>query len=228
MFLTGSFALFGPNNFPFAFNSVAGGDFAAAIAAGNPVIGKGNSSHPGTTRLLAEEALAATEDTGMPAATVQLIYRTSHQVGAEMVSHSKIGATGYTGSRGAGLVLKETADRAGKPIYLELSSINPVVILPGALAERGAEIADEFDRTQELVDQVLGQHTPMRRTPPRPSDSACTATASSSPEAPWWPRRMRIAASGRPRHRGGPRARSSPRAAPGTERAVPPRAARCL
>ena len=142
--LGGGVAVFGPNNFPFAFNSVAGGDFAAAIAAGNPVIGKGNSSHPGTSRLLAEEALAATEETGMPAATVQLIYRTSHQVGAEMVSHPKIGATGYTGSRGAGLVLKEAADRAGKPIYLELSSINPVVILPGALAERGAEIADEF------------------------------------------------------------------------------------
>lgn len=142
--LGGGVAVFGPNNFPFAFNSVAGGDFAAAIAAGNPVIGKGNSSHPGTTRLLAEEAHGAAADTGMPAATVQLIYRTNHAVGAELVSHPKIGATGYTGSRGAGLVLKEAADKAGKPIYLELSSINPVVILPGALAERGAEIADEF------------------------------------------------------------------------------------
>ena len=142
--LGGGVAVFGPNNFPFAFNSVAGGDFAAAIAAGNPVIGKGNSSHPGTSRLLAEEALGAAEDTGMPAATVQLIYRTNHEVGARLVSHPKIGATGYTGSRGAGLVLKETADKAGKPIYMELSSINPVVILPGALAERGEEIADEF------------------------------------------------------------------------------------
>ncbi|MEE3258884.1 MAG: aldehyde dehydrogenase (NADP(+)), partial [Candidatus Latescibacterota bacterium] len=142
--LGGGVAVFGPNNFPFAFNSVAGGDFAAAIAAGNPVIGKGNSSHPGTTRLLAEEAHGAAADTGMPAATVQLIYRTNHAVGAELVSHPKIGATGYTGSRGAGLVLKEAADKAGKPIYLELSSINPVVILPGALAERGEEIADEF------------------------------------------------------------------------------------
>ena len=142
--LGGAVAVFGPNNFPFAFNSVAGGDFAAAIAAGNPVIGKGNSSHPGTTRLLAEEAHGATQDTGMPAATVQLIYRTSHAVGAQLVSHPKIGATGYTGSRGAGLVLKEAADKAGKPIYLELSSINPVVILPGALAERGVDIAEEF------------------------------------------------------------------------------------
>lgn len=142
--LGGGVAVFGPNNFPLAFNSVAGGDFAAAIAAGNPVIGKGNSSHPGTTRLLAEEALAAARDTGMPDATVQLIYRTNHDVGKRLVSHPKIAATGYTGSRGAGLVLKEAADKAGKPVYMELSSINPVYVLPGALKERGEAIVEEF------------------------------------------------------------------------------------
>lgn len=142
--IEGGVAVFGPNNFPFAFNSVAGGDFVAAIAAGCPVIAKANSSHPGTTRLLAEEAFAAVTQTGLPAATVQLIYRTDHEVGKRLVSHPLIGATGYTGSRAAGLNLKEAADRAGKPIYLELSSINPVYILPGALRERGAEIAEEF------------------------------------------------------------------------------------
>jgi alpha-ketoglutaric semialdehyde dehydrogenase len=142
--LGGGVAVFGPNNFPFAFNSLAGGDFAAAIAAGNPVIGKGNSSHPGTTRLFAEEALVAAQECGMPDATVQLIYRTDHEVGKTLVSHPLIGATGYTGSRSAGLTLKATADQAGKPIYLELSSINPVVLLPGALKERGAELVDEF------------------------------------------------------------------------------------
>ena len=142
--LEGGVAVFGPNNFPLAFNSVAGGDFAAAIAAGNPVIGKANSSHPGTTRLLAEEALQAAKEVGLPPAMVQLIYRTDHKTGEQLVSHPKIGATGYTGSRGAGLVLKAAADKAGKPIYLELSSINPVVVLPGALAERSAELADEF------------------------------------------------------------------------------------
>tara|TARA_B100001250_G_scaffold131545_1_gene112322 strand:+ start:2638 stop:4227 length:1590 start_codon:yes stop_codon:yes gene_type:complete len=142
--LGGGVAVFGPNNFPLAFNSVAGGDFAAAIAAGNPVIGKGNSSHPGTTQMLAEEAFAATQDSGMPPSTVQLIYRTDHEVGKFLVSHSKIGATGYTGSRGAGLALKEAADKAGKPVYMELSSINPVYILPGALRDRGEEIAEEF------------------------------------------------------------------------------------
>lgn len=142
--LAGGVAVFGPNNFPLAFNSVSGGDFAAAIAAGNPVIGKGNTSHPGTTRLLAEEAFAAARETGMPDATVQVIYRTHHEVGKRLVSHPLIGATGYTGSRSAGLVLKQAADQAGKPIYLELSSINPVLILPGALKERGEDIVNEF------------------------------------------------------------------------------------
>jgi alpha-ketoglutaric semialdehyde dehydrogenase len=136
--------VFGPNNFPFAFNSAAGGDFAAAIAAGNPVIAKANTSHPGTTRLLAEEAHAALTETGLPPATVQLIYRTSHADGARLVADPRTGATGYTGSRRAGLQLKAAADAAGKPIYLELSSVNPVVILPGALATRGEKIAEEF------------------------------------------------------------------------------------
>ena len=142
--LEGGVVVFGPNNFPFAFGSISGGDFAAAVAAGNPVIAKANSSHPGTTRLFAEEALEAVKNLGLPNGMVQLIYRTHHDVGERLVSHPLVGATGYTGSRVAGLVLKNAADRAGKPIYLELSSVNPVVILPGALQERGAEIAEEF------------------------------------------------------------------------------------
>ena len=140
----GPICVFGPNNFPFAFGSVSGGDFAAAIAAGNPVIGKANSSHPETTRLFAQEAIEALRETGLPPATVQLIYRTSHSDGERLVADQRVGATGYTGSRSAGLALKAAADRAGKPIYLELSSVNPVVITPGALAERGDEIAGEF------------------------------------------------------------------------------------
>ena len=140
----GPVAVFGPNNFPFAFNSIAGGDFAAAVAAGNPVIAKGHSSHPGTTRLLAEAIHEAATETAMPAGFVQLIYRTSHEDGAKLVGHPLLGATGYTGARSAGLVLKEAADRGGNPIYLELSSINPVFILPGALEERLEALADEF------------------------------------------------------------------------------------
>jgi alpha-ketoglutaric semialdehyde dehydrogenase len=142
--LGGPVAVFGPNNFPLAFNSAAGGDFAAAIAAGNPVIAKANTSHPGTTRLFAEEAFAAARETGLPPATVQLLYRLRHEDGAYLVSHPLLGATAYTGSRASGLELKEAADQAGKPIYLELSSINPVFILPGALRERAEEIAGEF------------------------------------------------------------------------------------
>lgn len=142
--LDGPVVVFGPNNFPLAFGSASGGDFAAAIAAGNPVIAKANSSHPGTTRLFAEIALSVIKDLGLPSGTVQLIYRTPHDVGERLVSHPSVGATGYTGSRGAGLVLKKAADLAGKPIYLELSSINPVVILPGALEEKEDEIAEEF------------------------------------------------------------------------------------
>jgi NADP-dependent aldehyde dehydrogenase len=140
----GPVCVFGPNNFPFAFNSASGGDFAAAIAAGNPVIAKANTSHPGTTRLFAELAQKAVTQCELHPATVQLIYRTSHADGERLVSDPRAGATGYTGSREAGLNLKAAADRAGKPIYLELSSINPVVILPGAIAERLDAIADEF------------------------------------------------------------------------------------
>ena len=140
----GPVCVFGPNNFPFAFGSVSGGDFAAAIAAGNPVIGKANSSHPDTTRLFAELALEAAQATDVPDSIVQLIYRTSHADGERLVADQRLGATGYTGSRGAGLKLKAAADVAGKPIYLELSSVNPVVILPGALESRGDEIVDEF------------------------------------------------------------------------------------
>jgi alpha-ketoglutaric semialdehyde dehydrogenase len=140
----GPVVVFGPNNFPLAFNSVAGGDFAAAIATGNPVIAKANTSHPGTTLLLAKEAQAAADEAGLPTGWIQLLYRTSHADGERLVSDPRIAATGYTGSRNAGLKLKAAADKAGKPIYLELSSVNPVVILPGALEERLDDIAGQF------------------------------------------------------------------------------------
>ena len=140
----GPVIVFGPNNFPFAFNSASGGDFAAAIAAGNPVIAKANTSHPGTTRMLAGEAHIAAEETDMPSGIVQLLYRTGHDDGERLVSDPRGGAIGYTGSRHAGLKLKAAADAAGKPFYAELSSVNPVVILPGALDERLEDIAGQF------------------------------------------------------------------------------------
>jgi alpha-ketoglutaric semialdehyde dehydrogenase len=144
--LGGPIVVFGPNNFPFAFNSIAGGDFVAAIASGNPVIGKANTGHPGTSRMLAELAFEAARALDLPSAFVQLIYRTPPDVGFTLVSHPSVAATGFTGSKNAGLQLKAAADRAGKPIYLEMSSVNPIFILPGALEERSAAIArDLFD-----------------------------------------------------------------------------------
>jgi 2,5-dioxopentanoate dehydrogenase len=142
--LGGPVVVFGPNNFPFAFNSAAGGDFAAAIAAGNPVIAKANPGHAGTTKIFAEAALEAVVSSGLPESTVQLIYRTKSDVGLQLVSHPFIGATGFTGGRAGGLKLKEAADKAGKPIYLEMSSVNPIFILPGALNERLDAIAAEL------------------------------------------------------------------------------------
>jgi len=137
-------AVFGPNNFPFAFNAVSGGDFAAAIAAGNPVICKAHPSHPMTTKLLAEVAHSAARDAGLPPAMVQLIYRLRHEDGAAFAGHRKLGAIGFTGGRRGGLSLKGPADAAGIPIYLEMSSVNPVFVLSGALRSRGDEIAEEF------------------------------------------------------------------------------------
>ncbi len=140
----GPVCVFGPNNFPLAFGSISGGDFAAAVAAGNPVLAKANTSHPATTQAFAREALVACREAGLPEGTVQLLYRLSHADGERLVADPRVGATAYTGSRSAGLRLKAAADRAGKPIYLELSSVNPVILLPGVLRERAAAVADEF------------------------------------------------------------------------------------
>ena len=140
----GPVCVFGPNNFPFAFNSLAGGDFAAAIASGNPVIGKANSSHPATTKRFAELAKQAIEKTGMPKGLVQLLYRTSHVDGERMVGDPRLAAIGYTGSRNAGLQLKSVADKVGKPFYAELSSVNPIVYMPGAMKERVEKLIEEY------------------------------------------------------------------------------------
>jgi NADP-dependent aldehyde dehydrogenase len=140
----GPVCVFGPNNFPFAFNSLAGGDFAAAIASGNPVIGKANSSHPATTKRFAELAKQAIEKTEMPKGLVQLLYRTSHVDGERMVGDPRLAAIGYTGSRNAGLQLKPVADKVGKPFYAELSSVNPIVYMPGAMKERVEKLIEEY------------------------------------------------------------------------------------
>ncbi|MBA3469452.1 MAG: aldehyde dehydrogenase family protein [Herpetosiphonaceae bacterium] len=142
--LSAPVVVFGPNNFPFAYNAVAGGDFASAIAARNPVIAKAHPSQPATSQRLAELALQALGEAGLPAATVQMLYHLPPELGLELVAHPAIGAAAFTGSRRGGLALKAAADAAGKPIYLELSSVNPVVLLAGALDERPGDLATEF------------------------------------------------------------------------------------
>src|SRR5271163_4857543 len=97
----GPVVIFGPNNVPFAFNGISGGDFAAAIAAGNPVIAKAHPHHPNTTRLLAEQAFKALQQTGLPLATVQMIYNISNENGLKLVSDLRVGAVAFTGSRNA-------------------------------------------------------------------------------------------------------------------------------
>ncbi|MFT3763855.1 MAG: aldehyde dehydrogenase family protein [Pseudoxanthomonas sp.] len=136
--------VFGPNNFPFAFNAVAGSDFASAVAARNPVIAKAHPSHPETSRRLAQVAHRAAVEAGLPTATVQMLYDFEPALGLRLAGDRRLGGIGFTGSRGAGLALKAAADAAGIPIYAEMSSVNPVFLLPGALRERGEAIAREF------------------------------------------------------------------------------------
>ena len=149
--LNGPVVIFGPNNFPLAFNAISGGDFVAAIAAGNPVIAKAHPAHLSTSRLLAEAAWAALEACGLPRSMVQMFYHCTPEDGLKLVSHPDVAAIAFTGSRGAGLALKQAADGAGKPIYLEMSSVNPVFMMPGALAERGEALAAEFTNSCTLA-----------------------------------------------------------------------------
>jgi alpha-ketoglutaric semialdehyde dehydrogenase len=139
----GPVLVIGPNNFPFAYNSIAGGDFASAIAAGCPVLAKGHPAHPGTTRLLAEQAHEAAKEARLPPGTVQLVYHLEPADGLKLVADHRITAVGFTGSRSTGLALKKVADEKGMPIFLEMGSLNPVVLLPGALAERSPALLEE-------------------------------------------------------------------------------------
>ncbi|MFT3787723.1 MAG: aldehyde dehydrogenase family protein [Tepidisphaeraceae bacterium] len=141
----------GPANFPFAYNAIAGGDFASAIATGCPVIAKGHPAHPNTTRKLAELAREAVAHAGLPPAAVQLIYHCSPDVGLRAVEDPRCAAIAFTGSRPAGMALRDAAHRGGKPAWLEMSSVNPVILLPGALNERFEEVVDQFVASSQLA-----------------------------------------------------------------------------
>ena len=141
----GPVVVFGASNFPLAF-SVAGGDTAAALAAGCPVIVKGHSAHPGTSELVAQAIVAAARACNMPPGVFSLLNGNSRALGAALVAHPNIKAVGFTGSRAGGLALMKIASERPVPIpvYAEMSSINPVLLLPAALAEQADSLGKEF------------------------------------------------------------------------------------
>jgi len=138
----GPVAVFGASNFPLAF-STAGGDTAAALAAGCPVVVKGHSAHPGTGEIVAEAILAAIAKCGMPKGVFSLIQGGNRAVGQALVQHPLIKAVGFTGSLGGGRALFDLCAQRPEPIpfFGELGSVNPMFLLPEALTARGAEIA---------------------------------------------------------------------------------------
>jgi len=140
----GPVVVFPPGNFPLAYGAVTGGDFAAAIAGGNPVIAKAHPGCPGVSRLAAVEAAAALAESGLPPATVQLVHGLEPGDGLRLVADPRVGATGFTGSEAAGHRLFAAAAAAGRVIWVEMGSLNPVVFLPGAVAERAATLAAEL------------------------------------------------------------------------------------
>ena len=141
----GPVAVFAASNFPLAF-SVAGGDTASALAAGCPVVLKAHSAHPGTSELVARAIVKAIAICQLPAGVFALLTGTGNGIGQALVAHPAIQAVGFTGSRSGGIALmKVAAERAQPiPVYAEMSSINPVFVLPQALAARGAAIASGF------------------------------------------------------------------------------------
>jgi alpha-ketoglutaric semialdehyde dehydrogenase len=141
----GPVAVFGASNFPLAF-SVAGGDAASALAAGCPVVFKAHPAHPGTSELVGRAIQQAVNICDLPPGVFSLLTGIGNGIGEDLVRHPAIQAVGFTGSRQGGLALMAIAAARPQPIpvYAEMSSINPVFLLPQALASRGADIAGGF------------------------------------------------------------------------------------
>ena len=141
----GPVAVFGASNFPLAF-STAGGDTASALAAGCPVVVKGHPAHPGTDSLVADAIRRAAKKTGMPDGVFGHIRGPGNELGEALVRNPHIAAVGFTGSRGGGLALARIAQQRDVPIpvYAEMSSVNPVVLMPGALSEKAADLGKAF------------------------------------------------------------------------------------
>ncbi|WP_137702351.1 aldehyde dehydrogenase (NADP(+)) [Marimonas lutisalis] len=139
----GPVAVFGASNFPLAF-STAGGDTASALAAGCPVVVKGHSAHPGTSEIVAEAIHAAIARCGVHPGVFSLIQGGKRDVGTALVQHPLINAVGFTGSLAGGRALFDLCAQREAPIpfFGELGSVNPMFLLPAALAARGAQLAE--------------------------------------------------------------------------------------
>lgn len=138
----GPVVVFCASNFPMAF-SVAGGDTASALAAGNPVIVKAHHAHPGTAELVGNAVIKASRECDMPEGVFSLLYGSGSEIGTALIKHPIVKAGGFTGSRSGGQALMRAAAARPEPIpfYAEMSSINPVVILPGALKDNLEQVA---------------------------------------------------------------------------------------
>jgi NADP-dependent aldehyde dehydrogenase len=141
----GPVAVFGASNFPLAF-SVAGGDTASALASGCPVIVKAHMAHPGTSELVGRAIQAAVTACGLHQGVFSMLFGPGAELGSALVAHEHVKAVGFTGSRGGGTALMKIAAARPEPIpvYAEMSSINPVFLLPGALKARAAAIGQGF------------------------------------------------------------------------------------
>lgn len=137
----GPVAVFGASNFPLAF-SVAGGDTASALAAGCPVVVKAHSAHPGTSEIVAEAVVDAISRCGAHPGVFSLIQGGRRDVGEALVQHPLIRAVGFTGSLAGGRALFDLCAARPEPIpfFGELGSVNPMFLLPAALAARGEAI----------------------------------------------------------------------------------------
>ncbi len=134
----GPVAVFGASNFPLAF-STAGGDTAAALAAGCPVVVKGHPAHPGTAEIVAEAIAAAIASQGVHPGTFSMVHDGGNETGAALVLHPLITAVGFTGSLRGGRALFDLCAQRPDPIpfFGELGSVNPMFVLPHAVAARG-------------------------------------------------------------------------------------------
>ncbi len=151
----GPVAVFAASNFPFAF-STAGGDTASALAAGCPVVMKGHSGHVKTSEMVTTAILKAAESTGMPKGVFAMVLGPGATVGKELVEHPAIKAVGFTGSYGGGMALYHLANARKEPIpvFSEMGSINPVILMPAKLKNDSEAVAKMYAGS---ITQGVGQ-----------------------------------------------------------------------